>query len=90
MNNSIEDSDKIPQRRSNICATIGLIFSVISIFFWGMGLFGTVGLILGIVALVQLKHNQDRGRWIALIAIIIGTIWGVGMLILKAFINTDY
>lgn len=51
----------------------GLVLSIISIF--GLGLAGLIGLILGIVALVQIKHTGEKGKGIAIAAIIIGFIW---------------
>ncbi|MDO8452214.1 MAG: DUF4190 domain-containing protein [bacterium] len=57
----------------NKAAIWGLVLSVISIF--GVGLAGLIGLILGIVALVQIKHTSERGKGLAIAAIIIGFIW---------------
>ena len=57
----------------NRLAIGGLVLSIISIF--GLGLAGLIGLILGIVALVQIKHTGEKGKGIAIAAIIIGFIW---------------
>lgn len=72
----------------NKSAVVGLILSVISIF--GIGLAGIVGLILGIVALVQIKHTQEKGKWLAIVAIIVGFIWSFGVGILKRLIEAGY
>ena len=57
----------------NRLAIGGLVLSIISIF--GLGLAGLIGLILVIVALVQIKHTGEKGKGIAIAAIIIGFIW---------------
>lgn len=57
----------------NKAAMWGLVLSAISIF--GVGLAGLIGLILGIVALVQIKHTGEKGKGFAIAAIIIGFIW---------------
>ena len=64
---------KPEEQKYNKSAIIGLVLSIISIF--GVGLAGIVGFILGIVALVQIKHTHEKGKGIAIAAIIIGFIW---------------
>ena len=75
-------------RKYNKSAIVGCILSAISIF--GIGLAGIVGLILGIVALVQIKHTKEKGKAVAIIAIIAGSIWSFGVGILKRLLEAGY
>jgi|SRR3989344_3942263 len=72
----------------NKTAIIGLILSIIAIF--GIGLAGIVGFILGIVALVQIKHTDEKGKGLAIAAIVIGSIWSFGVAILKLLIDLGF
>ena len=72
----------------NKSAIIGLVLSIISIF--GVGLAGIAGFILGIVALVQIKHTKEKGKAVAIIAIIVGLIWSFGVGILKRLLEAGY
>lgn len=62
----------------------GLILSIISIF--GVGLAGIVGMVLGLLALTEIKHMGQSGRGMAISAIIIGFIWGVFLGIARQFV----
>lgn len=72
----------------NKSAIIGLILSVIAIF--GVGLAGIAGFILGIVALAQIKHTHEKGKWIAVAAIVVGFIWSFVVGILKRFVEAGF
>jgi Na+/H+ antiporter NhaB len=72
--------------RLNKPAAIGLLLSVTSIF--GIGLFGLIGLVLGIVALVQIGHTHERGKGLAVAAVIIGFIWSVVIGLVRRLIAT--
>ena len=72
----------------NKLSIIGFILSVISIF--GVGLAGLAGFILGIVALVQIKHTNEKGKGLAIAAIVIGLIWGFVVGILERLIEAGY
>ena len=69
-------------------AIIGFIFSLVAIL--GVGLFGLVGFILGIVSLVQLKHTNEKGRGLAIAAIVIGFIWSLLVGIIKRLVELGY
>lgn len=69
-------------------AIIGFVLSVISIF--GIGLAGLVGFILGIIALTQIKHTQQKGRGLAIAAIIIGFIWSFVIGILRRLMEAGF
>ena len=73
------------KNKYNKTAQIGIVLSVISIF--GIGLAGLVGFILGIVALVQIKHTHEKGKGLAIAAIIIGFIWSFVIGILKRLVE---
>ncbi|MCD4760938.1 DUF4190 domain-containing protein [bacterium] len=60
----------------NKITLIALTFSIISIKFY---LVGIIALIFGIIALIQIKKTQEKGKTLAIIAIIISLIWGVGL-----------
>lgn len=76
------------KQKYNKPAVIGLILSIVSIF--GIGLAGIAGFILGIVALVQIKHTKEKGKGLAIVAIIIGLIWSFGVGILKRLLEAGY
>lgn len=72
----------------NKSAIAGIILSAVSIF--GVGLAGIAGFILGVVALVQIKHTKEKGKAIAIIAILAGLIWSFGVGILKRLLEAGY
>ena len=72
----------------NKTGIIGFALSIISIF--GIGLAGLAGAVLGIVALTQIKHTQERGKGFAIAAIVIGIIWSFGTGILNRLIEMGY
>lgn len=76
------------QQKYNKSAIVGIVLSVVSIF--GLGLAGLAGFILGIVALVQIKHTKEKGRGIAIAAIIIGFIWSFVIGILRRLIEAGF
>ena len=86
-NNVVENNQSISVKYNKLSIT-GFILSIISIF--GLGLAGIVGFILGIVALTQIKHTEERGRGLAIAAIIIGFIWSFGVGILKRLAEAGY
>jgi len=74
--------------KNNKCAIIGFVLSLISIF--GVGLAGIVGMIFGIVALNQIKYTKERGKGLAITAIIIGFVWGFGIGILRQLVEMGF
>lgn len=79
---------KIESLKNNKNAIIGFLLSAISIF--GVGLAGIIGMILGIVALTQIKHTHEKGRGWAIAAIVIGFIWSFGVGILRRLVEMGY
>lgn len=73
---------KTPFSRLSI---IGFVLSIISIF--GIGLAGLIGFILGIVAMIQIRYKEERGKGLAISAIIIGFIWSFGVGILRRLVE---
>ncbi len=61
------------ERRYNKLSIIALIISLTSIL--GIGLAGLIGFILGIIVLIQIKYTQQKGKGLAITAIVIGFIW---------------
>lgn len=55
-----KETTKIAEQKYNKPAIIGLVLSIIAVF--GVGLSGIAGFILGIVALVQIKHTREKGK----------------------------
>lgn len=85
----IESStDNAAEQKYNKSAIIGFILSVIAIF--GVGLAGVAGFILGIVALIQIKHTHEKGKGLAIAAIIAGFIWGFAVGIINQFIKAGF
>ena len=82
------NSHNIETKNTNKSAITGFILSFIAIF--GVGLAGLIGMILGIVALVQIKHTHQKGKGWAIAAIIIGFIWGLGIGILRRLVEMGY
>lgn len=76
------------EQKYNKSAVVGLILSIISIF--GVGLAGIVGFILGIVALTQIKHTHEKGKGIAIAAIIIGFIWSFVIGIVRRLVEAGF
>src|SRR3989344_7490164 len=83
-----KETTKVEEQKYNKPAIIGLVLSIISVF--GVGLAGIAGFILGIVALVQIKHTHEKGRGLAIAAIIVGLIWSFGVAILKLLIDLGF
>ena len=83
-----KESTKITEQKYNKSAVIGLVLSIISIF--GVGLAGIVGFILGIVALTQIKHTKEKGKGIAIAAIIIGFIWSFVIGIVRRLVEAGF
>ncbi len=86
----VEEKNKVQKKKNqyNACAIIGFILSIIG--FFGIGLAALIGLVFGIVALVQIKHTHEKGKGIAIAAIVIGFIWGILISIIKALIEAGY
>lgn len=82
------DKKNEESQKTNKSAIVGFILSIVSIF--GIGLAGIVGIVLGIVALVQIKHTNEKGKGIAIAAIIIGFIWGIAYSIIKRLADLGY
>jgi hypothetical protein len=64
--------------RQNKTAVVGLISSLIAMF-TGFGMFGYIGMTCGIVGLIQINKTKQKGKWNAITAIVIGTIYGIVM-----------
>jgi hypothetical protein len=86
--NKKEKGVKTSEQKYNKSAVIGLILSIIAIF--GVGLAGIAGFILGIVALTQIKHTHEKGKGIAIAAIIIGFIWSFVVGILRRLVEAGF
>ena len=88
MENPNEIKTSVVEQKYNKPAIIGLVLSIIAVF--GVGLAGIAGFILGIIALVQIKHSKEKGKGLAIAAIIVGFIWSFGTGILRKLIETGY
>src|SRR3989344_2581016 len=83
-----KETTKVEEQKYNKPAIIGLVLSIISVF--GVGLAGIAGFILGIVALVQIKHTHDKGRGLAIAAIIVGFIWSFVIGIVRRLVEAGF
>jgi len=79
--NNLSDS-KI---KKNTISIWGFILSLISMF-TGLGLLGYIGMTCGIIGLIQIKKNKQKGKGLAITAIIIGTIYGLIMSLLHILV----
>jgi len=83
-----KETTKVEEQKYNKPAIIGLVLSIISVF--GVGLAGIAGFILGIVALVQIKHTHEKGRGLAIAAIIVGFIWSFVIGIVRRLVEAGF
>jgi hypothetical protein len=79
---------KVAAKKYNKSAIIGLALSIVAVF--GLGLAGLVGFILGIVALAQIKHTNEKGKGLAIAAIIVGFIWSFVVSIVHSLIKAGF
>ena len=87
-NDQTKEAVKVVEQKYNKSAVIGLVLSIIAIF--GIGLAGIAGFILGIVALTQIKHTREKGRGLAIAAIIVGFIWSLVVGILRRLVEAGF
>jgi len=78
----------VSEQKYNKSAIIGLVLSIISVF--GVGLAGIAGFILGIVALTQIKHTHEKGKGLAITAIIVGFIWSFVIGIVRRLVEAGF
>ena len=78
----------VSEQKYNKSAIIGLVLSIISGF--GVGLAGIAGFILGIVALTQIKHTHEKGKGLAIAAIIVGFIWSFVIGIVRRLVEAGF
>lgn len=52
-------------RRTSTLAILSLVASVVA---------SVVGIVLGVIALVQIRRTGEGGRWLAIAAIVVGTL----------------
>lgn len=69
-------------KKINTLLAAGLVSSLIAMF-TGLGLFGYVGMVMGIIALKQLNKTPAKGKGAAGMAIVLGFIYGIGMSIIN-------
>lgn len=69
-------SDNIPRKKekTNICATLGLVFGLVAMFINPLALFGTAAVVLSCIGSVQIKNNGDKGTGYAIAGFILGFI----------------
>ena len=79
---------RFSEQKYNKPAIIGLVLSIISVF--GVGLAGIAGFILGIVALTQIKHTHEKGKGLAIAAIIVGFIWSFVIGIVRRLVEAGF
>ena len=81
-------TEKISSKHYNKSAIWSFVLSLVSIF--GLGLAGLIGFIWGIVSLNEIKHTEEKGKGLAIAAIIIGFIYSLGINILKRLVDAGY
>ena len=76
------------ERKFNILAIVGFIFSVTGIFFFGYAL-GFLGAILCGLALGQIKSDPEQtGRWLAIAGLVLGILVMVGWIMYLAILSS--
>jgi len=83
-----QEKKELKLSKHNKLAITGFILSVVSIL--GIRLTGIIAFILGVVALVQIKYTKEKGKGLAIAAIIIGFIKSFVMSILEQLINLGF
>ena len=86
-NNQVKQAS-VSGQKYNKSAIIGLVLSIISVF--GVGLAGIAGFILGIVALTQIKHTHEKGKGLAIAAIVVGFIWSFVIGIVRRLVEAGF
>lgn len=68
--------ENVPKKnaKTNVCATIGFVFGVISLFINPLALFGVAAVILSCIGSVQIKNNKEKGTGYAVLGFILGFI----------------
>lgn len=87
MSEEIKLQSKSEQKYNKLAVT-GLVLSIIAIF--GVGLAGIAGFILGIVGLVQIRHTHEKGKGLAIAAVIVGFIWSFVVGILRRLVEAGF
>ncbi len=94
--NSIQKKKKSKDSTSeykNKLASIALTISIISAFFSLEVIYfliGTTGAILGIIALYQIRETGERGKGMAISAIIVGSMFGFIKMIVNILVDMGY
>ena len=70
-----------PPQRTNTLAIVALVISIVAQ--------AQVGLVLGIFALVQIKKTHERGRGLAIAAVVIGAISTVVLIAVLIYLNAN-
>ena len=60
-------------QRYNVCAIISFVCSLIGLFKYGI-IFGIASLVLGIIGVRKCKKDNEKGKWMAIVGIILGVI----------------
>jgi Domain of unknown function (DUF4190) len=66
-----------PVTRTNGLAVTSLVLGILWLFWLG----SLVGLVLGLVALKQIKHRNQAGRGIAIAGVVLSVLWLVGLVV---------
>ena len=60
-------------QKYNVCAIISFICSLIGLFKYGI-FFGIASLVLGIIGVKKCKKDNEKGKWMAVVGIVLGII----------------
>jgi len=67
----------VPVTTTNGLAIASLVLGILWVFWLG----SLVGLVLGLVALKQIKHRNQGGRGIAIAGVVLSVLWLVGLVV---------
>ena len=60
-------------QKYNVCAIISFVCSLIGLFKYGI-FFGIASLVLGIIGVKKCKKDNEKGKWMAVVGIVLGII----------------
>ena len=68
------DKSTITNRKTNICAVLGFLFGVVSVFINPYALFGIAAIIISCVGSVQINNNHEKGSGYSILGFLLGLI----------------
>ena len=77
------------KKKTNKVASWGFGLSLVSML-TGLGLLGYISMTCGIIGLIQIKKSKQKGKGLAITAIVIGTLYGIVMSLVHIMVMLGY